>query len=114
MMTRWMAATLLATGLACTTGAMAADAEPGFEDLVATSCAQAAALAKDDDQQVIDMVQRLTEFLVEKRNVTVPGNGNDDDLSAAYGELIKAHCRVDPHGLLINAVDSSMRQLLDN
>jgi YmgD protein len=81
-----------------------------FDELVYLSCEEAWAKSGESIDQVVEMIRVLTEFSLQKRELAVPEGR--EELSAEFGELIKAFCTVQPDDLLYNAVDKALRRLL--
>ena len=81
-----------------------------FDELVFLSCEEAWAKSGESTDQVVEMIRVLTEFSLQKRELAVPEDR--EELSAQFGELIKAFCTVQPDDLLYNAVDKALRRLL--
>jgi hypothetical protein len=81
-----------------------------FDELVYLSCEEAWAKSGESTDQVVEIIRVLTEFSLQKRELAVPKGR--EELSAQFGELIKAFCTVQPDDLLYNAVDKALRRLL--
>jgi hypothetical protein len=102
---------VLAAGtLIASTAPAAAEDAYEFDEVVYLSCEEAWAKSGQSTDEVIKMIRVLTEYSLTKRELAVPEGRAD--LSAEFGNLIKAFCTAQPDDLLYNAVDKAIRRLL--
>lgn len=81
---------------------------PGIAAEYMITCAEANAEAKADAGFVSALVASMGNASVEARELKVKPS---KDLDAKVVEAMRAACRKDPDGLLLNAVDQAMRSV---
>lgn len=80
-----------------------------LERIAHLSCKQAWIEADKSVEKAFGMIETMTVYLLKKRHLAFP---NSQEAGQQFGQRIDQYCRADPDQLMLNAVDASLRSLI--